>query len=614
MSITFLEAFNAKQMRTSEVAATFVPTTHFHHLAGAWNALLIGPRGSGKTTYLRMLELRALRAWQHAEADKYREGITYTGIFVPADIAWGAMVQALGGGRLRDDCFDVVAHAAFATNVLQATVNAMEDRVRTSSDLPYGEYRVSALSGSELEQVIADIAEAWRVPIKTLSFSGLRTALGCRLLDLKAKALEVSAKEDHSLSDVYQKIEYSTLDLNDALTIALSRLDEVINDRDGKWGLLLDEFEIAPESLQNQILANLRSSNTKLIYKIALVPCGPHTNASLATLAPPSGGNDYRQIELWHRDKNSTMNFCAQVFSARMGQFTPFSNKSPDEVFGKSQHADSDNELIVGKEWSSRWAGEFIQLAQKDETFRDYLVNKGIDVSNLDSSVSRIRKIAPLVAFRNAHQRSNAARKGRKKLLFAYSGWDAIAAISEGNPRWLIGMLNMIVSRLRADSRLPVAQSIQYDQVEAAAEEFAAMLHTAATEHSVGICTSKSVFELLSEIGTYFNKRLVEAPFIEEPPLSFEVDDRVDDDTENALRIAFNHGAVVCLSESDEMGGYRSLKGKRFRLAYLLAPKFSLPLRSTKYLALSSILAGHQLANTSKMEAIKNQSPQESLF
>lgn len=616
MAISVFEAFNAKLMHSVDVADSFVPTDKFRELAGTWHALLIGPRGSGKTTYLRMLELKALRAWRHQDADDYRGGINYTGIFVPADIAWGSMVDALGGGRLRVDCFNAVAYTAYSTNVLLSAVSAMEDRVRIAPDMPYGNYRFAEIAPQALEQVLREITGAWKLSGTSLSFSGLRAALGLRLLEIKSIALEISAIENHSLGDVYRLLEYSTIDLNEALTFALTRLDESISDRDGKWALLLDEFEIAPESLQNQVLANLRSSNTKLIYKIALAPCGPHTNASLATLAPPSGGNDYRQIELWYRDKNSAMAFCSQVFTARMGRFPLFRGKSPEEAFGSTQYYDIDTEGSKGsKEWSARWGNEFVELAEKDETFSEYLKTKNIDVNRLDSSLSVVRKIAPLVAFRNAHRRTlTSTRKGRKKLFFAYTGWEALAAISEGNPRWLIGMLNIIASQLRNATKLPVSTSIQHDQIEAATEQFAAMLHTAATEHAVGISTRVPIFGLLEDIGRYFNRRLVDEPFIEEPPLSFDVDDGVDDDTENALRIAFNHGAIVCMTESDEMGGYRTLKGKRFRLAYQLAPKFSLPLRSTKVLALTSILSGYQLSTSSRMDKSKHTALQESLF
>lgn len=119
-TMSFLEAFNAKDLRLTEMVCSFVPSEEFWEIAGNWNALVVGPRGSGKTTYLRMLSFDAMRAWQHARADALRSVVGYTGIYVPADIAWGAMVESLGGGRLDSDCFQAVTTAAFCTNVLQA--------------------------------------------------------------------------------------------------------------------------------------------------------------------------------------------------------------------------------------------------------------------------------------------------------------------------------------------------------------------------------------------------------------------------------------------------------------------------------------------------------------
>ena len=39
----FLEPFNAKAMTYAEVAKTFVPSSKFAQLAGAWNSVLVGP-------------------------------------------------------------------------------------------------------------------------------------------------------------------------------------------------------------------------------------------------------------------------------------------------------------------------------------------------------------------------------------------------------------------------------------------------------------------------------------------------------------------------------------------------------------------------------------------
>ena len=76
--------------------------------------------------------------------------------------------------------------------------------------------------------------------------------------------------------------------------------------------------------------------------------------------------------------------------------------------------------------------------------------------------------------------------------------------------------------------------------------------------------------------------------------MSFIVDDRISDDVEHALRIAVNHGAIVCFEAAADVGGFKTLRGKRFRLTYLLAPVFKLPMRKSKSVSLSAILEAKQ--------------------
>jgi hypothetical protein len=94
--------------------------------------------------------------------------------------------------------------------------------------------------------------------------------------------------------------------------------------------------------------------------------------------------------------------------------------------------------------------------------------------------------------------------------------------------------------------------------------------------------------------------------------MSFIVDDDVDEDTESCLRIAINHGAIVCYQPTDGIGGFDTLHGKRFRLSYLLAPCFKLPVRKSKPINLSRILNTKEqtLSDVDMMQ----KSPQGSLF
>jgi len=609
-------------MSFREVATTFVPSPKFKLLAGAWNALLIGPRGSGKTTFMKMLSVEALRAWQSAEADAYRQNIKYTGIYVPSDIAWGEMVRALSA-TLDDSSTNLISSAAFVTNVLQSVVMAMQSRLKSrEGNVNSSDFRAVTYVNDDLEAAISEIADLWKLSTRSLSLQGLANALGQRLIDIK---LQVNLMCQGGAADLSAKMPYLGLPLVESVSTAVTVFDQAIKEPDGVWALLLDEFEVAPLHLQKEVLMGLRASSQKVLFKVALAPCGPHTLLDIDEATRPSREHDYKQIELWYVNKKDAEEFCEQLFSARKGRWESVPpTATPEDIFGLSGYAIVDEtgesfDKVASYGRGAIWAREFTQLAQKDETFCAYLSEKGITPTQLDPSPSAphgntIRKIAPLVAFRNAYKGNSAGlKRGRKPFKSGYSGWSAICAMSEGNPRWLFGIINAITANLPVGKvKFPISVSVQQGQLGGLSQAFAELMRAAATGQLRGMETKVPVFETLQRIGDYFHNHLVLGRFTEDPPLSFVVDEKIDSEVENALRIAVNHGALVCYEDPDSLGGYSSLKGKRFRLAYLLAPEFKLPLRKSKHLNLSGILSDR--LRSSPKPAMESGPTQENLW
>lgn len=623
MRTTFLDPFNAKTMTAYEVANTFVSSSKFAQLVGPWNSLLIGPRGSGKTTLMRMLSVDALRAWSSPLADGFRNDISFTGIYVPSDIAWSEMVKALSS-TLEDPITAHISAAAFVTNVLQSVILTMQSRLYPGAEnLPAPRFRLVSCEHSRLEQAIKDIAALWRLKLRSLSLDGIITALGERQIDIKRQANILSTLSIDEASNLVQRIEYLGLPLVESVSQALSTFDRAVEDEQSAWALLLDEFEVAPVNLQQEVLAALRASatTTRLLFKVALAPCGVHTLIDLSDSLRPTHGNDYKQVELWYVNKDDAAEFCNQLFESRKTRWpTALKDLTPTQVFGESGYAIVDEEgestSPTGELKSAILSQQFMELAAKDGSFDAFLNQKGINPVLLNTSPdapngNTIRKIAPIVAFRNAYRsKVEGKRRGRKPYNSTYAGWSAICALSEGNPRWLIGILNEIISKVDSDTRLPVPFSKQQAQLAGLSQAFTEILRSAATAQQPGQATSVDVFEVLQIIGDYFHAKLVKDDFVEDPPLSFVVDDAVSSSIENALRLAMNHGALVCYEVPDSLGGYSSLRGKRFRLAYLLAPVFKLPLRKSKAVNLSRIVAGTDLvredaSGTSAMRATR---------
>lgn len=607
--ISFLKAFNAKEMPDKEVAKTFVSSQKFSQLAGSWNSLILGPRGSGKTTLLKMLRLPALRMWAGREADRYRSEINFTGVFVPADITWSEMIEALGRKKLAPDVQESVVQCVFCTNVLLSLIEAFEARITPTIDAIEPNYRCAQYVPSRLNSALSSICSLWLLKLNLISLSGIKSALQSRLLLIQAEVAREVRQITPSRDSLEQRLPFLYLHTTTAVEVAVEQFDHAIEDPNGRWALLFDEFEIAPIEIQSMIFHRFRSAGNRLLYKVGLAPCTSHTIHSLETVGRASEGNDYKQIELWYPDKKSAIEFSNKIFDSikRNSENILLSQRTAREIFGENHFIVDDSDSIEENDYQpygkgERWREVFESLKGKDKNFREYLIRKGIDTGNLETAPgsptgNTIRKIAPLVAFRDAFQRvnNNSHKRGRKKLNFAYSGWEAISAICEGNPRWLIGIINMIISAGQHDLS-SIKPSIQVDKITKATESFSAMLSTVATHQAQGLKTDESIDKLIREIGNYFFDRLVNDDFMEEPPLSFSVDKKVSPEKQNALRIAINHGAIINIPNVGEFGArFESLEGKRFRLAYLLAPRFKLPLRATKEVALSTILSSEKL-------------------
>lgn len=604
---TFLEPFNAKTMSYAEVARTFVPSTKFTQLAGAWNSVLVGPRGSGKTTLLKMLSAEGQEAWTGGGSVFDRATLSYTGIYVPSDIAWGTMLESLQAVGQGERVGMLYSQAAFVTHVLLAVATGIERHVsihppRLLERADTSEDSDTPPTQAQLESVIASIAAMWRLRLLSLSPASLVSALRLRLLEIKQDANLRAQSADPSNPTQH----YLGMDMLECASQALQAFDASYQRPDHRWCLLLDEFEVAPMHLQRTVLAAMRASGAqKVLLKVALAPCGPDLLYEQHLNAPPSQINDLQQVELWYADKAEASEFCQNVFLSRSRSYSALRDKTPTEVFGTSAYAVIDdtgeaeqiNPLVQASAKDKRQVAEqFQSLAKKDESFLAFLQRKEIDPSQelgmqpSDLHGNTLRKIAPLVAFRNAYRGKGVGRKrGVKPFNAAYSGWESISAISEGNPRWLIGLVTRIMSQ-SDQTQFPVPTPQQTAAVQWNCQRYAEMLQAVANKQFGSIKTKTPIYEVLSKIGAYFHDRLVTAEFVEDPPMSFVVDDFIDNDVEHALRIAMNHGAIVCFEAAADVGGFRTLRGRRFRLTYLLAPVFKLPMRKSKPVSLSTIL------------------------
>lgn len=593
MKVIF-DSFNAKHLKNEDIANSFVSSSLFLETAQNNHTILVGPRGSGKTTFLRMLSNSTLPKWKGYQEAGQKTSINYEGIYVPGDLVWGEMMKSLSEAGLEQAHSESFAYSAFFTHVLLNAIEGIEVSLKKLAIEELKEKEVALYGALEL------ICDILKIQPKKMSLSRIRHELTIKLNDLGeySRYLSINGTTNFDIEVFNEKVTYAYSELKFVLESIFGAVDDALDRSEQRWAILLDEFEIAPPYLLDKVISSMRSAAKKIFFKVALVPCGFHQKIKNET----SSINDYSIVELWYAKKGESSDFCKGLVASRYEMNDPI-QKLGGTKFGSQ---------LAGRASSEDWLNEFDELYDKDASFKEFIDVKNIDYKNEllkeNATSNQVRQMSPVVAFRNAFLNVKGKRKGRRSLPEFYSGWDAISTISEGNPRWLLSVLNSL-----AVVSQKASMSAQMKQVERSTNSYCAMLKTLPLSNNMGLSTRQPIFELLEKIGHYFNVRLIDESFKVAPPTTFIVDKSITPDIESSLMIAWNYGAIVSVDGDNVFGTYDSLEGIRFRLSFLLAPKFELNLTTGPVINLSSIL-NYSFNKSSEQNSSKFTGIQQDLF
>lgn len=606
---SIFEAFNAKNLEPEEVAKTFIPPESFDRLFDLGHTLVVGPRGSGKTTLLKMLKLPALRAWPHPEAHRYRSKIAFTGVFIPVDVTWKAQTDALGrqsssGRQVSPQISERLKVTAFTTHVLLAMIDAIRDRLdQRMLAVDALRSRVVQLTRNSESALARLIAKNWVLTPDVPSLAGITLALRDRMSGIAAFAERAGLiGETRAVQEFAERAEFH-VSFFEALLFAMEAFEHISEREREKWALLFDELEICPEDIRRKLLDALRSTDRRVLFKLSLSPYTREFRDFSHQFAA-AAGEDYSTIELWYSHKEDGYKFSYDLIKSVLRE-SGCEIDTAEEVFGSSRLdvTEPDPER-TGSQYQpgSIRHSDYLALSKKDPSFSAYLSQHGINVHAMNAvrgaeRSSYIRKVAAIVAVRNAFrgkearfrdERSKPIGRSRKKQQL-YTGATALFAIAEGNPRWLIGLCRPLVRQF-AGKKEVVSRSFQLNAIEAAGTRFCALLSTIPIEWHPPRSKESGLFALIDQIGDYFYQSVVVDDFVSDPPLTFRLDDRTPIAVREAVGLALNAGAVVYIPNRPGQAILGSLENKRFRLSYLLAPHFRLPLTTGKSRHLSTIL------------------------
>ncbi len=571
--------FNARWMKPELVAEDFVPTQEFQNLIHSTHSVLLGPRGCGKTTLLKMLTRRALDTWNLKRKPYYAKHVpfdmpAFESIYIPSDVRWMSEIKSIKEELPDSSMAERFQRILVSVSVLIAFIDSME-----------------YILGNSIEQEIdlcTMLIRHFELVCRTPNYVDIKSTLykinsdvqeALKIKDLKT--LELTSK------DLAPKLCGHALDVPTQCCALTSELfkGKLAFDR---WALCYDELEIAPEWLQKELIQSTRSlGEQNILLKLTWSPFLPGGAGS-----EPQVRHDFVTIRLWHSHVGDATVFCrnlADSFLKRKfddGTVTANSFFSPSSVI----HDEKDRSIKPYERGSEIYLS-IKELAGFDDSFADFLRSHHLDPddpytesSNIRNTV--LRKIAPIVMLRLAFTKPSGFRSRKVKTI--YFGENAIYFISEANPRILLGILNDLYDTWKVrptfsgPNKYPhISPNVQARVLSEVANRFHTYLSTVLVDlKQFGVNENMSLITFIDLIGNHLNKEmLTKSPFPINPVGSFTVEDNPSDFVVNTVDKAVNLGALVFVGASQQDVPV-SVAGQRFRLSFLLAPVFKLPLRN----------------------------------
>jgi hypothetical protein len=601
------KTFNARFVPPDKVAETFIPNHHYWKLCEPSHTLLVGTRGSGKTTLLKMLTYRALRRWQHERAQKTLRDLPFRAVYIPTDLQWERDLAAL---KARG-CPTHVLEAAVTANAFRAFTEALQD---TLEEEPAG--LPSPLGANREAELAQACIRHWLLPSAGANLDAIRVRLSERLSRIAILTRRLCSTDRPSASD-FPDDDYLHLDLVRALTPICETYEIMYpGARDRRWALCFDELEIAPRWFQEIMLDKLRSASQRFLLKLctAPTPAWPKERKAYADM-------DFEVVPL-ASDGQADQDFSRELAAAVIRRETK-REIAPEEFFGMSPFAERPQRGRIPsgyEEGSDAWT-LFRDLSQYDAALSELLRKRDIDLADCSTMHVRkrqdvLRKAKPIALLRKEYSQRGARaygqlekerrqRLGRKlrpvprNVANVYHGWDVICKAGEGNPRWLIMSLMLLLDRAgqKGLGKRPLMSARDQAVVmRSLSERFANYLLSLGELSLKQKEPAHHIWHLLELLGGYFHGQLV-APdvFPLDPPGSFTPDARVLGDVLEKLRGAEFEGAVVDFSYGPDFATSDSVSGRKFRLSYRLAPKFGLLLRKCKPVSLARLMSTHSV-------------------
>lgn len=577
----FFHTYNARHLNPSEVAKSFIYSENFEKLIQKNHSLILGARGCGKTTLMKMLTLPALTAWEGEMAERIKTKIPFYAVYISTDIYWDVKNQTYSTQLQRFPKFShLVSVFSVNVNVFKALCDTFKNIIT---------YELLSDDEDKEIELCRLLIKAWKLPLVVPKLSYVVDALNERI-DVVNQLIQhviFNCADDSEINEH----DFFNLSFESSIEYIIPIFERIYGlPPNKKWALCFDELEFAPIWLQQKLFTSLRSRTQYIIYKLSSSPILPRElEKSLQHEYGASPGNDVEMIKMWSSKENET-------FSRKLIEFLLKERGielRADEYFGTNEIYNKTHESYVK---GSSFHKEMMELVSKDDSFRDFLKDYNVDVSNPVPANDRqkdtiFRKIKPIVYYRNFYIDENSKESGKvkyrgRKTGELYSGIEVLSKVCDGNPRWLIGTINSLL--VKSNGGIP-DKRVQFQELMNSANRFANVI----ANIPIGTNNSYSLQELIYRLGSYFQEQLLGTEFKMDPKGTFVVDDNeiIPPSILELIEKGASQGAFILLDTNDTNFDFE-IKGQRFKLAYLYSLLYKLPLRKYPNIKLSDCIKG----------------------
>jgi hypothetical protein len=596
------DTFNAKYLSFQEVANSFIVNDEYQQLLVNSHTLLMGPRGCGKTTLLKMLTPAALDFWPSPAASQIKDEIPFTAVYIPTDIQWKSQLQYLERHLGNNQDFnEKISEFLILTNVQVQLCRTFESLIRI---------RDLATSNKLIleEEICKELINTWEIekPVAG-TLANIELSLLKRVDSINrhiSRAIYLNGQEN--LFEGMPDYVFSNF------LPTISRACQIFENsgilRTNRWALCFDELEIAPKFFQNKLYTLLRSSDPKFLFKLTTTPLVSVDEDVLA-----SQDNDFRAVRLWVFDESGLVKwekFCDKLIQDRILRQLKSNIIAPKDVFGEYNI----NEIIraelqiKGNPPDGAFSGSFDNLlfksmAERDQTFRQFLLSRKIDPNN-PVAKNNIDNKSIFLKHRVKVLYRHIFKDRTRKVPAVHFGTPHIYDLCDGNPRSVIGLVDEMLLFLNRDSA--EKQNISFNKQSEIIQNVSKKYFNLIKNHpnSTILVRNKQynvALDLLRKIGNYIYRRIVKDDFDKSTPTTFTVDTEIDHKILILLEHALHLGAIIYLDPIESLSK-TGLVNKRFRLSYLLSPLFRIPNRVDGQANLATILREEDKADQNEFD------------